>query len=113
MHAKSSGAGKQHAAPFLGLATNLSVLSICRYCEVLGRAPQECFESLAASTSVRVLYNFFDWSLNQKVGKDGRKKRGTKKSSSLGTYWKVFRLVFQRATGDKLDAKMNRRMHKV
>ncbi|KND85610.1 hypothetical protein TOPH_09291, partial [Tolypocladium ophioglossoides CBS 100239] len=84
-----------------------------RYCEVLGRAPQECFESLAASTSVRVLYNFFDWSLNQKVGKDGRKKRGTKKSSSLGTYWKVFRLVFQRATGDKLNAKMNRRMHKV
>ncbi|XP_044718700.1 C2H2 finger domain-containing protein [Hirsutella rhossiliensis] len=48
-----------------------------------------------------------------KVGKDGRKRRGTRKSSSLSTYWKVFRLVFERATGDKLDPKLNRRMHKV
>ncbi|KAM4064329.1 hypothetical protein HRG_012698 [Hirsutella rhossiliensis] len=48
-----------------------------------------------------------------KVGKDGRKRRGTRKSSSLSTYWKVFRLVFERATGDKLEPKLNRRMHKV
>ncbi|KAJ5066003.1 C2H2 finger domain protein [Bipolaris maydis] len=32
---------------------------------------------------------------------------------SLGTYWKVFRLVYERATGVKLDGKMNRSMHKV
>ncbi len=51
--------------------------------------------------------------LSQKKGKKGRKKRGTKKSSSLGTYWKVYRLVYERATGDKLDAVMNRRMHRV
>ncbi|OCK73803.1 hypothetical protein K432DRAFT_311992, partial [Lepidopterella palustris CBS 459.81] len=31
----------------------------------------------------------------------------------LGTYWKVFRLVYKRATGVKLDAKLNRSMHKV
>ncbi|KAJ0329333.1 hypothetical protein COL922a_012866 [Colletotrichum nupharicola] len=55
-----------------------------------------------------LLYNFFDWFLSQKVGKDGRKKRGIKKKSSLGTYWKVFRLVFERAVGDKIDQKLNR-----
>ncbi|KAJ6199964.1 C2H2 finger domain protein [Bipolaris maydis] len=32
---------------------------------------------------------------------------------SLGTYWKVFWLVYERATGVKLDGKMNRSMHKV
>ncbi|EMD84663.1 hypothetical protein COCHEDRAFT_1167444 [Bipolaris maydis C5] len=31
----------------------------------------------------------------------------------IGTYWKVFRLVYERATGVKLDGKMNRSMHKV
>ncbi|KAF1364477.1 hypothetical protein EJ07DRAFT_27239, partial [Lizonia empirigonia] len=40
-------------------------------------------------------------------------RRGTKFASSLGTYWKVFRLVYERATEIKLDGKMNRSMHKV
>lgn len=81
-----------------------------RYCKViLFREPADCYSSL----SIPLLYNFFDWRLNQKVGKGGRKVRGTKKKSSLGTYWKVFRLVFERATGDKVDPKMNRSMHKV
>ncbi|KAH8659488.1 hypothetical protein BGZ61DRAFT_540262 [Ilyonectria robusta] len=79
------------------------------YCKVLSREPVECYRCL----SIPLLYNFFDWRLNQKVGKDGRKIRGTKKKSSLGTYWKVFRLVFERATGDKVDSKMDRSMHKV
>ncbi|KID94307.1 C2H2 finger domain protein, partial [Metarhizium majus ARSEF 297] len=72
-----------------------------------------CFESLSQSNALPLLYNFFDWLLNQKIGKNGRKKRGTRKSSSLGTYWKVFRLVYERATGNKLDPKLNRHMHKV
>ncbi|OAQ57486.1 C2H2 finger domain-containing protein [Pochonia chlamydosporia 170] len=45
--------------------------------------------------------------------KDGRKLRGTTKSSSLGTAWKVFRLVYERVVGAKLDPKLNRNMHKV
>lgn len=63
--------------------------------------------------SVRTLHTFFDWLLNQRQGKGGRKRRGTKYASSLGTYWKVFRLVYERATGDKIDGKTNRSMHKV
>ncbi|KAH9903876.1 C2H2 finger domain protein [Xylariomycetidae sp. FL2044] len=77
--------------------------------DVISRDPQACFESI----DIRLLYNFFDWSLNQVVGKNGRKKRGTKKSSSLGTNWKVFRLVYEMAMGAKLDPKLNRNMHKV
>ena len=87
----------------------LLTASTSRYCHVLERDPQQCYEAI----SLRLLYNFFDWYLNQKVGKDGRKRRGTKKKSSLSTYWKVFRLVFERAMGEKLDPKMNRSMHKV
>ncbi len=85
------------------------VLTIRWYCDFLKLDPQKCFESV----SLKFLYFFFDWMLSQKEGKKGRKKRGTKKSSSLGTYWKVYRLVYERATGDKLNATMNRRMHRV
>ncbi|KAH8710290.1 hypothetical protein GQ44DRAFT_714462 [Phaeosphaeriaceae sp. PMI808] len=66
-----------------------------------------------ATVSVATLHTFFDWLLGQRRGKGGRKRRGTKLTSSLGTYWKVFRLVYERATGVKLDGKMNRSMHKV
>ncbi|KXX77138.1 hypothetical protein MMYC01_207556 [Madurella mycetomatis] len=80
-----------------------------KYCAWFEYDPQESFESVSLGS----LYNFFDWLLGQKAGKNGRKKRGTKKSSSLGTYWKVYRLVYERATGAKLDAKLNRKMHRV
>ncbi|KAI1839461.1 hypothetical protein JX266_014328 [Neoarthrinium moseri] len=81
-----------------------------QFCSIiLRRDPVECFRDI----SVPVLYHFFDWSLNQKVGKAGRKKRGIKTRSALGTNWKILRLVFERATGSKLDAKINRRMHTV
>ncbi|KAF2844244.1 hypothetical protein T440DRAFT_436700 [Plenodomus tracheiphilus IPT5] len=66
-----------------------------------------------ATVTVSTLYTFFDWLLNQRQGKGGRKRRGTKFASSLGTYWKVYRLVYERATSAKLDQKINRSMHKV
>ncbi|KAF2676861.1 hypothetical protein K458DRAFT_379389 [Lentithecium fluviatile CBS 122367] len=66
-----------------------------------------------ATVSVGTLHTFFDWLLSQRRGKGGRIRRGTKLASSLGTYWKVFRLVYERATTVKLDGKLNRSMHKV
>ena len=71
--------------------------------------PTECFKSVSA----KMLRRFFRWYLNQKFSKNGRRKRGTKKKSSLSTRWKVFRLVYERAMGKKLDAQLNRKMHKV
>ncbi|KAK1837702.1 C2H2 finger domain-containing protein [Colletotrichum chrysophilum] len=85
-----------------------SLTRSCRYCDVIKRDVQRCY----ATVSISLLYTFFDWFLNQKVGKDGRKKREIKKKSTLATYWKVFRLVFERAVGDKLDPKLNRSMHR-
>ncbi|KAK0367440.1 C2H2 finger domain-containing protein, partial [Colletotrichum limetticola] len=70
-----------------------------RFCAVIKRDVQQCYETI----STRIVHTFFDWFLNQKVGKDGRKKRGIKKKSSLGTYWKVFRLVFERAVLRRLS----------
>ncbi|KAH8744320.1 C2H2 finger domain protein [Diaporthe sp. PMI_573] len=80
-----------------------------QYCAFIKYDPQRAFESI----TLAFLNSFFDWLLSQRTGKDGRKKRGTTKSSSLGTYWKVYRLVYERATGEKLDAKLNRKMHRV
>jgi hypothetical protein len=71
-----------------------------------------------ATVSVQSLYVFLDWLLSRresKEDKEGRKRRlrGTKFASSLETYWKVFRLVYERATNLKLDGKLNRTMRRV
>ncbi|KAH8652841.1 C2H2 finger domain protein [Ilyonectria robusta] len=71
--------------------------------------PHECLQSI----SVGILASFFTWRLDLKTGKDDRKMKGIKTSSALGTTWKVFRLVYERAVGAKLDPKMNRQMHRV
>ncbi|KAK2051368.1 C2H2 finger domain-containing protein [Colletotrichum caudatum] len=80
-----------------------------RYCEVLDRDPRHCYETLSGT----LLKNFFDWYLSQKVGKDGRKRSGIKKKSSLATYWKIFRLVFKKAIGERIASKLGRSMRKV
>lgn len=56
---------------------------------------------------------FFDWMLNQRRGKRGRRLAGIKSANTLGTYWKVFRLVYERATGNKINGKLSRNMRKV
>ena len=66
-----------------------------------------------SNISKGLLHSFFDWRLNQRRGKNGRKLRGTKLCSSLESYWKTFRLVYERATGAKIDARLTRDMHKV
>ncbi|KAF2875770.1 hypothetical protein BDV95DRAFT_626203 [Massariosphaeria phaeospora] len=81
---------------------------------------KECWTSLQRrdvasykTVTIGTLLTFFTWLLDQRQGKDGRKRRGIKFASSLGTYWKVYRLVYERATGAKLDGKINRSMHRV
>jgi len=81
----------------------------CRHYRYISRDPHELFKAV----STKVLYNFFDWLLNQKRGKGGRRMRGIKHKSSLGTYWKVYRLMYERATGDKIKGPLTRSMHKV
>jgi hypothetical protein len=63
--------------------------------------------------SRRTLKAFFEWMLNQRQGKGGRRLAGIKSASTLGTYWKVFRLVHERAAGEKIEGKLNRQMHRV
>jgi len=63
--------------------------------------------------SHRTLKAFFDWLLNQRRGKGGRRTKGVRSSDTLGTYWKVFRLVYERATDEKINGKTTRKMHRV
>jgi hypothetical protein len=85
------------------------MLTQSRFCSYIKKDPTEMYNAI----SLRSLYNFFDWLLSQRRGKGGRKRRGTKLASSLGTYWKVFRLVYERAIGAKIDGETTRSMHKV
>lgn len=80
-----------------------------RFCACIRRDPQEEYLRL----SIGILYTFLDWVLNLRRGKDGRRLPGIKRKSSLETFWKVFRLVYERATSSKIEKPMNRQMHRV
>jgi hypothetical protein len=80
-----------------------------RFSTYTRRDPKELYRII----TLKILNNFFDWMLNQRRGKEGRRLRGTKHASSLGTYWKLYRLVYERATGEKIVGPMNRGMHKA
>jgi hypothetical protein len=44
------------------------------------------------------------------VGEEGR---NTNYKSSLGTYWKLYRLVYEKAIGEMINIQMNRVMHRI
>jgi hypothetical protein len=64
----------------------------------------------------RTIKAFFNWLLNQRRGKGGRRVKGVKSESSLSTYYKTFRLVCERETGTKIgegDKGFNRKVNRV
>jgi hypothetical protein len=81
----------------------------CFHCSVHANKPQVLrvhqvrSPERLESVSLAFLNSFFDWLLGQRTGEDWRKRRTTK-SSSLATYWKAYRLVYERATSGKVDA---------
>jgi hypothetical protein len=89
-----------------------------RYCKkrqkdpITGHLWEDPGEALKRA-SLNDLHRFFNWWMKQVRGKNGRRLRGTKKASSLEVDWRKFRLVYQEETGEKIDAKLNRAMHKV
>lgn len=42
------------------------------------------------------IFMFHNWSLHQLCEKEGRRRQGLKYKSSLETFWKIFRLIFER-----------------
>lgn len=86
-----------------------SSIVLPRFCAFIKKDPNEEYHRL----SIAILYNFLDWALNLKRGKNGRRLPGIKCKSSLDTFWKVFRLVFERSTSKKIGNQMNRRMRRV
>ncbi|KAK6840677.1 C2H2 finger domain protein [Apiospora arundinis] len=78
-----------------------------RFCDVV-KHPRS-FQPI----SIDLLGTFFNWRLSQKTNEYGRKMRGTKKSSSLGNYWKFFLRAYEREVGEKLDLQLTRQMHQV
>ncbi|KAK8013600.1 hypothetical protein PG991_009193 [Apiospora marii] len=65
-----------------------------RFCkEVLEKKPKEAF----AAIEIRTVVHFMHWHMNQKLDLKGHTKRGMHKKSSLVTFWRTFRITFQRA----------------
>jgi hypothetical protein len=79
----------------------------CRYCKFIGK-PQT-FDTVTLGD----MSSFLRWMMNQRRGHGGRRLCGTKLSTSLEIYWKQFRLVYERATGRKIDGQTTRQMHTV
>lgn len=79
------------------------------FCRFVKKDAQEEYGRL----SIPILYTFLDWVLNLRRGKNGRRLPGVKCRSSLDTFWKVFRLVYERATSSKIGKPMNRQMRRV
>jgi hypothetical protein len=64
-----------------------------RYCKYVRKDPERSIRAI----TLPLLYSFFDWMLDQRRGKGGRRVCGIKSSSTLGTYWKIFRLIYEEA----------------
>lgn len=69
-----------------------------RFCAYIKQDPIQLYKTL----TVQVCHTFLEWVLNQKRGKDGRLLKGIKVQSSFHTFWKVFRLVYERANSQKI-----------
>ncbi|OJD22915.1 hypothetical protein ACJ73_05741 [Blastomyces percursus] len=79
-----------------------------KFCTCVKEDPKEMYRRI----DVNKLYTFFNWVLNQRRGKDGRRRQGLKYLSSLDTYWKIFRLVYEREMHEKIDRETSKRMIK-
>jgi hypothetical protein len=87
----------------------IDLTSFYRYCKYTRKDPKRTMRDI----SLRVINAFFDCLLNQRRGKGGRKVRGVQSANTLGTYWKVFRLVYERATSEKVIGDINQKIHRV
>ncbi|EGC46846.1 C2H2 finger domain-containing protein [Histoplasma capsulatum var. duboisii H88] len=79
-----------------------------KFCAYLKREPKDMYQRM----DVQMLYAFFSWVLNQRRGKGGRRRQGLKYQSSLDTYWKIFRLVYEREVQEKIDRETSLRVIK-
>lgn len=93
-------------------------MTICRFCATLD--PEKVLdpetvdlEKAFESVSVPTLDKFLEWTICQKVGKNGRKKRGTKTSGALFTRWKNLQIVYKVAMRKKFEARIYDDMHEV
>ncbi|KAF2012894.1 hypothetical protein BU24DRAFT_425506 [Aaosphaeria arxii CBS 175.79] len=73
-----------------------------KYCEHVAEDSIHLMKSL----TVGDVASFFQWKLDQRKGKGGRKLRGIKNASSLKTYRKQFLQVHRRITGKDMDSEL-------
>ncbi|PGG95045.1 hypothetical protein AJ79_10301 [Helicocarpus griseus UAMH5409] len=69
------------------------------FCTFVKKDPKEMYQQM----DVKKLYTFFDWVLNQRRGKDGRRRQGLKY---------IFRLVYEREMHEKIDRETSKRVIK-
>lgn len=87
----------------------VKLTNLFRYCKYTDRDPKQTLRDI----QLRIVKSFFDWLCNQRRGKGGRRVQGVRSANTLGTYWKVFRLVYERETDEKIPGKFNRQARRV
>ena len=75
------------------------MFALYRYCAHIHKDLVECFRNV----DTRFLYSFLCWVCDQRRGKGGRRQPGIKSTSSLGTFWKWYLLVYNQEVGHKID----------
>ncbi|CAG8975500.1 hypothetical protein HYALB_00004819 [Hymenoscyphus albidus] len=74
------------------------------YCTFIRQDTAQCFNTVSAE----FLHGFFSWVCDQRRGKGGRRRPGIKHTSSLGTFWRWYQLVYKCETGRKIDDMVQR-----
>lgn len=87
---------------------SVNLTALYSYCVFLKADENQMYQQL----NYRVLYTFFYWMLNQRRGKEGRRRQGIKYRSSLITYWKNFRTVYELKMEKKVDKETSRLINK-
>ncbi|KAI9761204.1 MAG: hypothetical protein M1840_002004 [Geoglossum simile] len=80
-----------------------------QYCRYTCKDPKRTIRDI----SLCDINAFFDWLLNQRRGKGGRRVCSIRSANTLGIYWKVFRLIHERATGEKIRGEINWKIHRM
>ncbi|PLB37661.1 uncharacterized protein BDW47DRAFT_106579 [Aspergillus candidus] len=79
-------------------------MGLCIPRKIIVKAPLP-FSIRFRKLSIAIPHIFLDWALDLRPGENGRRLPRIKRESSLETFWKVFRLVFERATSEKIESR--------
>lgn len=81
------------------LSVEPTVPHLLRYCIFVRRDPIQAYHDL----TIQSLKGFLSWVCDRRRGKNGRRRIGIRRLSSLQTFWKWYQLVYKVEAGKRID----------